>query len=172
CLNLAEQLAKEELYLELPGLFHGIRLKSPVVGAVVDGSMVSFHWSGGADSYSLCCSTDKSFTDCAPVELLSLQAGNSHLLGFSSVTILALIAGLICRVKKRSLIALFCGLIFLGSCGGCAKIFISPTYPPAVNVSTWVKDLEPGTKYYWKVIAHGNTGIDSESVVRTFTTME
>jgi len=172
CLNLAEQLAKEDLYLELPGLFHGIRLKSPVVGEVVDGSKVSFHWSGGADSYSLCCSADKSFTDCAPVELLSLQAGDSHLLGFSSVMILALIAGLFCRVKKRSLIPLLCGLIFLGSCVGCSKIFVSPTYPPSVNASTWVKDLEPGTKYYWKVVAHGNTGINSESVVRTFTTVE
>ena len=172
CLNLAEQLGKEDLYLELPRLFHGIQLKSPAVEQFVDGSLVSFEWSGGAESYSLCCSEDKSFTVCEAVECLSLQTGDSQLLGLSSIMILALIAGWMYSTKKRSLMALLFGLMLLGSCSACSKIFISPTLPPSLDASARVKDLKPGTRYYWKVIAHGNNGISSESVVRTFTTME
>ena len=74
--------------------------------------------------------------------------------------------------KRRSLLALLCGLMLLGSCPGCSRIFISPQYPPSIDASALVKDLQPGTKYFWKVVALGNNGINSESVVRTFTIME
>ena len=62
--------------------------------------------------------------------------------------------------------------MLLGSCAGCSKVFISPEYPPSIDAEASIKDLNPGTKYYWNVVALGNNGINSESVVRTFTTME
>lgn len=169
-LDLAFELEKGDQYLEIPRLFHGIKLRAPACEQVVDGTNVQFEWRGGAATYELYCSANKSFSNAEPVEVRSLPQSDSSLLGLSSLLILGVLTGLSGRFNKKIPVIMFCGLTFLGGCSGCSKIFIAPQSPEVVDSGVTVGNLEPGTIYYWKVVALGESGINSESVVRTFTT--
>ena len=169
-LDLAKELEKGDQYLEIPRLFHGIRLKAPASEQLVDGTNVEIEWRGVAATYELYCSTDRAFADVEPVAVLNLPQSGSNLLGLSSLLILLVVTGLSGRIKNRIPVILLFGLLFLGGCSGCSKIFILPQTLHTMDGSFIVKDLKPETTYYWKVVALGETGINSESVPRAFTT--
>jgi hypothetical protein len=169
-LNLSHELEKGDQYLEYPGLFHGIRLKSPADDEMVDGSAIEIAWSGAAATYELYCSTDSTFTNAQAIEVLSLSPGDSSLLGLSCLLILGLLSGWSVCLKKRFCVLLLSGLFFLGGCSGCSKLFISPNFPDTIDGSILLEDMNPASTYYWKIVALGDLGINSESLVRSFTT--
>ncbi|MCK4881179.1 MAG: hypothetical protein KAS82_10975, partial [Bacteroidales bacterium] len=169
-LDLAKELEKGDQYLEIPQLFHGIRLKAPASEQLVDGADVEIMWSGAAGVYEIYCSEDKLFTEAEPVVVMNHPQSGSSLLGLSSLLILGVLTGLSGRLRKRLPLMLLVGSLFLGGCAGCSKIFISPQFPHVIDGSVVVEQLKPGTTYYWKVVALGDNGINSESVVQTFTT--
>ncbi len=169
-LNLAHELEKGDQYLEYPGLFHGIRLKSPADDEIVDGSVIELTWSGGAATYEIYCSTDSTFTNAQAIEVLNLSQNGSNLMGLSVLLFLGLLFVWPDRLKKRFTVMFICGLVFLGGCSGCSKLFISPQLPDAIDGSILLHDLKPATTYFWKIVALGDKGISSESIVRSFTT--
>ncbi|MCK4345058.1 MAG: fibronectin type III domain-containing protein, partial [Bacteroidales bacterium] len=77
-----------------------------------------------------------------------------------------------CIRNKKSIAVLFCLVMVCGSFSCCSKIFISPPSPSKIKTSVIVKELKPDTQYYWKVVGIGENGINSESTVQTFKTIE
>jgi hypothetical protein len=102
---------------------------------------------------------------------VSLPGKDADLLGFSSLIILGVLTGITIRVKKRLPHMLLLGMLLLSGCAGCSKLFLSPQHIESINGSALLDELKPGTTYYWKVVALGEQGINSESMVRSFTTI-
>ncbi|MBE9511529.1 MAG: linear amide C-N hydrolase [Bacteroidetes bacterium] len=171
-LNLAEELSKGNQYLKMPELFHGIRLKSPKTEQVIDFSQVYFEWFGDAENYEVFCSESTEFTNCEPIEVINSQLAGQEPSYLYSMFFGALLLGGICIRNKKSIVVLFCLLMVFGSFSCCTKLFISPPLPSKIKTSIIVKDLKPDTQYYWKVVGIGENGINSESTVKTFTTIE
>ena len=46
----------------------------------------------------------------------------------------------------------------------------SPFEPSTIEHHQNVENLQPGTLYYWKIVAIGTEGINSESIVQKFKT--
>ena len=171
-LNLAEELMKGDQYLKMPELFHGIKLRLPKTEQLVDFSQIRLEWYGDAETYEVFCSDNPEFTNCEPVEVLSSQITSMESSYIYSMFFGVLfISGIFIR-NKKSIVVLLSLLMISGSISCCSKIFISPPSPSKVVTSLIVKDLKPDTQYYWKVIAIGDNGINSESPAQTFSTTQ
>jgi uncharacterized protein YceK len=171
CINLAEELEKGDQYLDLPQLFYGIKLISPSPDLAIDGTEVCFEWSGGASEYEVHYSVDREFNDFNSVRVQNSLPSETQMLSYLPFCITLFIAWSIGRRKKQFMMMLF-GLMLLGSCSSCSKIFISPQLPDSLNFSAWAKNLDLGTTYHWKIVALGEDGINCESIVRTFATID
>jgi len=164
-LDLEIELAKGENYYDLPSLFHQVRLKSPEEEEVSNSGSMLFKWYGNADSYYLQYSQDEDFANYDEIfvgdpltrnELSGLI--NSFGLGFIMIGSI-----FISRKKKNSLFVLILlGLFFVS----CSFDLINSPYPESnIEHSITIDNLESETTYYWKVIAIGENGINSESEV-------
>jgi hypothetical protein len=51
-------------------------------------------------------------------------------------------------------------------------IVSAPFTPSTIEHHQTVENLQPGTLYYWKVVAIGSKGINSESIVYKFRTTD
>jgi len=169
-INLAEELLKDEQYLDLPGLFSGIQLKSPSPGQELNGEDIIFEWSGGASEYEVRYSPDKEFHEFSSVKVPNPYEEEIQMMGCLPVWILIFAVGILGFRKKQTL-AVFVGLMLLASCSACSKMFISPEFPDSMEYTVQVQNLVPGETYYWKVLALGDDGINSESSLQSFTTM-
>jgi len=170
-LNLAYELDKGDQYLELPGLFHGLKTLAPGKEQLIDNVNIEFKWSGAPGTYELYCSEDKAFLNEAPVSSVSLPEQDADLLGFPYLVILGVLTGISIRVKKRLPHMLLLGMLIFSGCAGCSKLFLSPQHSESIPCSVMLDELKAGTTYYWKVVALGEQGINSESRVRRFTTI-
>jgi len=170
-INLAEELLKGDRYLDLPGLFSGIHLKSPSPGQELNGEELIFEWSGEASEYEIRYSPDKEFHDFKSVRVRNPNEEEIQMQGCLSVWIIIFAAGIL-RIRKRQSLVIFVGLMLLASCSACSKMFISPELPESMDYAVQVYDLAPGEKYYWKVLALGEDGIHSESTLQSFTIMK
>jgi len=169
-LELAHELEKGEQYLNIPELFHGIRLIAPAIGQVLGDTELELKWSGGAGRYEIYCSEDKYFTNEEPLLVVDLPQKETELVGLSTLLFLLLLGGSMVRSNKRLKLILLCGLFLMGGCSACSKLFIAPDYPEAIEGSALLSALNPGTTYYWKVVALGDQGINSQSTVQSFKT--
>ena len=170
-INLAEELLKGDRYLDLPGLFSGIHLKSPSPGQELYGEDLTFKWSGGASEYEVRYSRDKEFQDFHSVRVRNPYEVEIQVQGYLPLWIILFAVGML-RIKKKQALAIFIGLMLLASCSACSKMFISPELPDSIDFTVQVKNLAPGEKYYWKVLALGDDGINSESSLQFFTTIQ
>jgi len=168
-INLSEELLKGDQYLDLPKLFSGIHLKSPSPDQELEGRDLCFEWSGGDSEYEVRYSTDKGFHDFTSVKVRNPYDKQIIMLGYLPLGIVLLAARILGR-RKNQLMMILVGLMFLGSCSACSKIFISPELPDSMDYSVRVKNLVAGATYHWKVLALGENGIGSESRVWTFAT--
>jgi hypothetical protein len=169
--NLQEELKKGEGYYALPELFSQVSLRAPALGEVVSASSVTFEWNGDAESYQLYCSTDPGFNDTVPLEVV--DAPRLALDGLTLCTLplgLLLIGGI--WQRRRKLLALVAALILLSLVSVCDLIpLITSPYAPSIKEHrVTIENLQPATLYYWKVVALGPDGINSESMVQAFTT--
>jgi hypothetical protein len=169
-INLSEELEEGDQYLDLPKLFSGIRLKSPESDQAQDGQVISFAWSGRSTAYELRYSADRTLQEYQSIRVNPPYESEKDMQGGFMVGIVLLGFCLMGRYK-RLLPMTFVAILLLKGCSGCSKLFISPVFPDAVDFSVQVKNLAPGRTYYWKVLAMGDDGIQSESRVRSFTTI-
>jgi len=167
-IKLSEELEKGDQYLDLPQLFSGIRLKSPASEQQLSGQEICFAWSGRASAYELRYSPNREFQEYQSVRVNPPYASQKEMQGCFPVGILVLGFCLMGRYKKLLPMTL-AGLILLGGCSGCSKLFISPEFPDAMDYSVQVKNLESGKTYFWKVLAVGEE-LHSESRIYSFTT--
>jgi len=170
CFNLAEELEKGDQYLEMPDLFHRIKVVEPFQEQVVSGRDIWFHWSGAAAAYEVRYSEDKEFSEFTSAQVTQTLANESQWLGLTSLWILLFATFL--KKKRRRIYLLFLPILLLGSCSACSKLFFSPAFPESLEYSVYVEDLDPGTTYYWKVVSLDESQMTSESIVRSFTTAD
>jgi len=167
--NLQEELEKGDGYYALPDLFNQIKLRTPAPEEVIRATSVTFEWNGDAESYQLYYSADPNFDDTVPLEVV-----DAHTLGLGGLTLCSLPLGLLLiggiRRRKKGWATLVASLIMLSLLAACSQdLLISSPYAPSRNAhSVTVENLQTDTLYYWKVVALGQDGINSESTVQAF----
>jgi hypothetical protein len=168
-INLAEQLSMGEQYYKLPSLFSQIKLSEPAPGAEIDPSSVTFIWNGDAQTYNLYCSENPDFSGCVPIEINEDPASEKYPIKFSSISLTVFLLGFIFRRYKKALLLLitFLPIIFL-SCE--LDIITSPYKSSEIEHTRTIENLKAKTEYYWKIVAIGENGINSESLVEDFQT--
>jgi len=169
-IKLSEELEKGNQYLDLPQLFSGIRLKSPAPDQQLSGQEITFTWSGRSTAYELRYSPDRTFQEYKSVRVNPPHESQEDMQGCFPVGIVLLGFCLMGRYKKLLPLTIV-AIVLLKGCSGCSKLFVSPEFPDVVDFSVPVKNLAPGRTYYWNVLAMGDDGAQSESRVRSFTTV-
>ena len=170
-LNLNEELAKGENYYRIPEYFNQIKLRYPIKGEHVNFSSVTFSWNGNADNYNLYYSTDPDFRDTKPI--LSTDSGSSmeETYSFAALWGGLLALGTIWIGKKKIIVLIIGFTVIAGFCLSCEIDTISSPFAPSnIEHRQVVDNLQPNTFYYWKVVAIGSNGINSESISHTFKT--
>ena len=128
-----------------------------------------FEWNGNGKDYLLYYSTDPNLTVCQPIEV-----GQSPLKVNISLIALYLGMTLCCGIlikKKRALIVVICLMIFV-PLFSCEMDILTPPATSRMKHSYVVENLQPDVNYYWKVVAVGENGINSESLAQSFVTGE
>ena len=168
-INLQEELKKGQQYYKIPEFFHQIKLRSPESEENVDPASVTFEWNGKGKDYLLYYSTDPNFTACEPIEV-----GKSPMKAKMSLIALymgmMLLSGILIK-KKKAVVVIICLMIFV-TLFSCEMDILTPPETSRINHSYIVENLQTNETYYWKVVAVGENGINSESVIQTFITGE
>ena len=169
-INLADQLNKGEQYYKLPSLFNKIKLSEPASGEEIDASSVTFIWYGDAQNYNLYYSENPNFSDCIPIEITNTITDDRYPIHLSSVYLAAflLFAGIFRGINKKIISIIPIITIIFISCE--MDIITSPYSPSNIEHTMTIENLNSNTEYYWKIVAVGNNGIDSESLIETFQT--
>jgi choloylglycine hydrolase len=174
-IDLEEELQKGARYYDIPPLFSQLRLMSPADGASVAGSSAELRWSGElSSSYDICFSTSQDpGAECTRIQpkLAGRGVGGGVLLGTFSLLMVLLAIPARCLGRRYS--AVFLALAFLAGNAACGSDPMGPQEDEndVVEMTHPVQGLQPGTTYYWKVLAEpvGDSGFSSESIVFSFT---
>jgi hypothetical protein len=170
-INLHEELKKGQQYYKIPEFFHQIKLRSPKSEEKVDPTSVTFEWNGNGKNYLLYYSTDPNMTTCQPIEIGKAQSvleAKMSLLAFFMG--MMLLSGILIK-KKKAAVVIIC-LMIIVILFSCEMDILTPPATSRVKHSYIVENIQPNTTYYWKVVAVGENGINSESVVQSFVTKE
>ncbi len=170
-IDLNQELEKGFISYNIPSLFSKIEMIYPDFGAIVNTTSVTFRWEGKANStYELYCSTDPDFTDCEPIII-----GSSDFLKSTPKNLNLLISGIFITAllgifRKRILIILLTVFIVILILLSCSQNSTSPSSGDITEFTQTVENLQPGTTYYWKLIAHpeGTDDFLSETVTYSF----
>jgi hypothetical protein len=169
-LNVDEELQKGENYYNLPELFHQVHLDSPINAQAIFSQSIELKWYGNAANYQVYYSDDPDLLTSEHAVLKDKNWNNQLSYLFGSMSIGFMFVGSICFRKKRNRILLLV-ILLLTSFSACSlDIITSPYHTSEILHSTTVNDLQPNTVYYWKVIAIGDEGINSESEIQVFVT--
>ncbi len=168
-IDIAGLLQLGDQNISLPDLFHEIKALEPVNDKRVSFNQVSLSWSGEPGTYSVWYSNTPGFENYLTHNEFSKVTRGSKTLYFTLMAPLLMITFRKKWLKKLQspviIITLGALLIY-----GCSKIIINP-YPDSDNTHELVlSNLQPGTKYYWKVVSDNPSGPNSESTVQTFIT--
>lgn len=169
--NLYDELAKGEKYYILPDYFRQTKANSPARGESVSPSAVTFSWNGNAQSYDLYYSTDPNFTGATPIRTSASVAPVRSSVEFSVLCVGALVLGVVCRRRKRIWVFLS-GVVVISAFASCTleSVVESPFAPSSIEHHLTVKNLQPNTQYYWRVVAQEPGDVGSQSSVQTFRT--
>jgi|GEM_PF-1038585 len=168
--NVFEEIAKGENYYNIPECYHQIQLKSPLKGELVNSSSVTFTWNGNAENYNLYYSVDPDFTNAEPIRISTAPFPVQSSVSFSVFCLGAFIFGLTLTRKRKAAVGII-GLTIVSVFLCCQiNVFESPFSPSTIEHHQTVEKLQPQTFYYWKVVAIGAEGINSESIIQTFKT--
>jgi len=166
-INLQEELKKGQQYYKIPEFFHQVKLRSPNSDEKVDPASMTFEWNGNGKDYLLCYSTDPNFTACQPIEVRNNQSPVEAKMNLIIFLMGMMLLGGILIKEKKILGVIFCLTIFIVLLS-CEMDILSPPETSKVKHSYTVENLQPNTTYYWKVVAIGDNGINSESLVQSF----
>lgn len=168
-INLHDELKKGQQYYKIPEFFHQIKLRSPKSGETVDPTAVSFGWNGNGKNYLLYYSAHPDFTASEPI-----QVGQSPVKVKMSLIALSmglmLLSGILVKKKKAAIVTIC--LMIIVTMFSCEMDIVTPPEISRVKHSYIVENLQPNTTYYWKVVAVGDNGINSESLGQSFVTKE
>jgi hypothetical protein len=169
--NVYDELAKGEKYYILPDYFRQTKIKYPLKGESVSPSSVTLSWNGNAQGYDLYYSTDPNFTGASPVRTSTSVAPIRSSVGLFVSCIGALVLGVGLRRRKRILVLLN-GVVVVSAFASCTleTVVESPFPPSLIEHHLTVKNLQPNTQYYWKVVAQEPGDVRSQSSVQTFRT--
>jgi len=169
--NVYDELAKGEKYYILPDYFRQTKVNYPKKGESVSPSSVTFSWNGNAQGYDLYYSTDPNFTGATPASTSASVAPVQSSVGFSVLYIGVLVLGAGFQRMKR-LLVLLSGVVMISAFASCTiEVPVeSPFAPSLIEHHLTVKNLQPNTQYYWKVIAQEPRDVRSQSSVQTFRT--
>jgi len=170
--NVNDELTEGENFYHIPEHFNQINVRSPIKGESVNPSSVTFTWNGNADNYLLYYSTDPNFIDAIPIlsESADTSPMNSYNLSYLILGPLFFAVIWIRRKKIRLLMIACIAVNFYISCN--MDTVSSPFVPSTIEHYQTVENLQPGTLYYWKVVAIGTEDINSESIVHKFKTRD
>lgn len=170
-INLQEELKKGQQYYKIPTLFHQMKLRAPKSDETIDPTSVTFEWNGNGKDYLLYYSTDPNMTTCQPIEVGKVQSALEAKMSLLAFFIGMMLLGGILMKMKKVLVVIICLMIFV-TLFSCEVDILTPPGTSRVMHSYTVENLQPNTTYYWKVVAVGDNGINSESVVQSFVTQE
>lgn len=155
--------------ISIPDLFHEVEALEPINDRIVSFTQVSLNWLGEPCIYNVW------YSDEADFENYLIQAEYSGVNKRNTGLYLTLIAPLfLLTIRKKRLMGLkLVGIFVIISTiaiNGCSKIIMNP-YPDSENRHQVIlSDLQPDTKYYWKVVSSNPDELNSESTVQTFLT--
>lgn len=174
--NVNEELQKGERYYKLSEYFNQIKLTYPIKGEHVNSSSVTFIWNGNAENYHLYYSNDPNFTDVEPIKISSSHSPGENSMTLSACWFGALLFGVI-WIRKKKVLAFIIGLTIVTLFLSCGIDIVEPPVESPFVLSTLehrqtIENLQPNTLYYWKIVAIGAEGINSESILQTFKTKD
>jgi hypothetical protein len=168
--NVNEELTNGESFYHIPQHFNQIKVRSPINGESVNPSSVTFSWNGNADTYLLYYSTDPNFDDVTPILSTKTKSPLTNFYNLSSI-ILGSLFFISIWLRRKKLRFVFIACIVVNLYISCDMGTISsPFAPSTIEHYQTVENLQPDTHYYWKVVAIGTKGINSESIVHKFET--
>lgn len=166
-IDLNEELQEGYRSYYIPSLFSEIEMIYPGYESIIDSTSVTFRWEGKANSiYELYYSTDPDFTDCVP-----RSSPSSHIPGYLGICLFgSLFMGSV--LKRKSYLIFILIMFMIIGLQSCTKETTSPSDSDIIEFTQTVEDLQPGTTYYWKIIAHpeGSENFESETVTYSFST--
>jgi hypothetical protein len=169
--NVYEELAKGEKYYVLPDYFRQTKANYPTRGESVSPSAVTFSWKGNALGYDLYYSTDPDFFGAVRARTCTSVGPVQSSAGFSILCIGVLVLGVGSQRGKRVFVFLM-GVVMISAFAACTleAVVESPFAPSLIEHHLTVKNLQPNTQYYWKVVAQEPRDVKSQSSVQTFRT--
>ncbi|MCK4679020.1 MAG: hypothetical protein KAT48_12870, partial [Bacteroidales bacterium] len=170
-IDLNEELNKGYRSYNIPELFSKVKLVYPVDGEEVNALAVTFRWEGiPGNNYELVYSTTPDFSGyISTTEMDHKSDAPTHASLVYMAGFLFLFYFLIKEKKIHfSLIIILFTMLFHYNCKKEEE-----NNPSTVEVEEFTKtiaDFLPGTTYFWKIIAHPDSGDDfySETVVQYF----
>jgi hypothetical protein len=170
-IDIYELLEEGDQNISLPDLFHSIRLDEPANKEPAANNNLILSWYGNPGKYSVLISKNQDFNDYT-IFIEDTEQNNSTMLLLFAFSAPLLV---LCRIKrdwKPKYIKLSFALIICISITCCSKLFLDPYPDSETRHQVEVSNLEPATTYYWKVICKGDSQITSESICRSFTTLD
>ncbi|MCD4768818.1 MAG: hypothetical protein K8R35_01450 [Bacteroidales bacterium] len=168
-INMDRLLGLGDQNISIPDLFHEIETLEPVNNKIVSFKQVSLSWSGEPCTYSVWYSDEPGFNN------YTIQNESLSVRQIKNPSYLILIIPLFLitirkkRLKELQLVGIFVILSTI-AINGCSKIIMNPYPDSEKRHEVILSDLQPGTKYYWKVISSNPNELNSESTVQTFIT--
>jgi hypothetical protein len=168
--NVHDELAKGEKYYILPDYFRQTKANYPQKGESVSPSSVTLSWNGNAQAYDLYYSTDPNFLGAIPVRACASAGPVQSSVGFSIMFVGVLMLAVGFQRMKRFFVLL--SVVMISAFASCTiEVPVeSPFAPSLIEHHLTVKNLQPNTQYYWKVVAQEPGDVRSQSAVQTFRT--
>lgn len=169
--NVSNELAKGERHYSLPDYFRQTKATYPIHGEPVSPSSVTFSWNGNAQGYDLYYSTNPNVGRATPTGTSACVTPVRNSAGFlvACVGALMLVMGL---GRGRRILVLLSGAVVIIAFASCTlEVAVEPPFAPSlIEHQFTVKNLQPDTQYYWKVVAQEPGDVRSQSSVQTFRT--
>ncbi|MBN2011642.1 hypothetical protein JW960_20095 [candidate division KSB1 bacterium] len=177
-IDLNEQLANGQATYSLPALFSQMKITSPLQGAEVSQSSVTFRWQGKpVSNYQLYYSTHPDFAGCISIPVTAKHLCSEGIYNGTVIFIIGMFF-FVPRVKRRQVFFMLSGVLLYMSTtiSGCQKDATAPeqTGTELREFEITIDNLEPDAKYYWKVEArpNGTECFISTSLIHHFYTLK
>ncbi len=176
-IDLKKELLKGYREFELSSLFSNIEIVGPKSNEVVNQNEVILKWKGRSDrNYDLYISDDPDFTNCIPINIRSKKiiSFNQNLLNVNGAFIGFLFFGSFISLRKKFVSFLIIIILLLIITSNCAPTINNTpdSNNDIIEYSESISNLQPETKYYWKIKTseQQNYSFISETVNMTFIT--
>ena len=170
-LNVQQELGKGENLYKMPELFNQTRLISPASDEQVNPAAVTFKWMGNAESYELHYSLQPDFSGNNSIIVAESSLLDADRVRFASIPLaLFFLVLLLFPFRKKIIIYGFAIVLLFLACS--IDTITSPCSPSKIEHQVTVENLQPDTRYYWKVATVVDEAIFNESNINNFITTD